>query len=224
MRSIAKLFGRSPFVPLQTHMEKVAACVSLTRDLFEALISKDQDRIESLTEQISQLEHEADEIKNDIQNQMPRGLFMAVDRARLVLILNRQDEIADRVENIGVLMTIKTLPVPESLPEPLRMFVEKNLECFAGACRIMAELDELLETGFGGVEAQRVLQQIRQVAQLEHEADRIQHDLLKVLFAHESELTHGEFYLWARILKQTGELANISDELAEQVRNLLELK
>ena len=33
MRTIAKLFGRSPFVPIQTHMDKVAEVVERHADL-----------------------------------------------------------------------------------------------------------------------------------------------------------------------------------------------
>jgi uncharacterized protein Yka (UPF0111/DUF47 family) len=37
MLTILNLFGRSPFAPLESHMEKVSECVGMLKILFEAL-------------------------------------------------------------------------------------------------------------------------------------------------------------------------------------------
>lgn len=225
MRSIAKLFSRSPFVPLQVHMDKVSDCVHKSRDVLEAFLAGDATQVESLAEEISNLEHAADEVKHDIQNQLPRGLFLAVDRGRLLEIVGIQDNIADKAENLGSLLTLKPrLTAPPEFESQLRGFLEKNLEAFEAVRRIVHELDDLLETSFGGAEAERVVELVHQVAKLEHEADVLQHEMLKNLFAHEDQLTHGEFYLWTRILRQLSELSNLSERLANRIRTLLTVK
>jgi len=43
MRTIAKLFGRSPFVPLQMHMEKVAECIDRIPEIMNAYRRQDKD-------------------------------------------------------------------------------------------------------------------------------------------------------------------------------------
>ena len=96
MRSIAKVFGRSPFVPLQIHMEKVAECVKQLPDAIAAYRREDRETVEELQKNISRLEHEADAIKDDIRNSLPRGLFMPVERVNLLQILSLQDSIANR--------------------------------------------------------------------------------------------------------------------------------
>lgn len=224
MRSIAKLFGRSPFVPLQLHMEKVAACVGKISPIVDAFLRGDTQRVEALAEEISALEHAADEVKHDIQNQLPKGLFLAVDRAKLLEIVAVQDSIADKAENLGVLLTLKRIASPTGFEEKFRGFLAKNLEAFEAAHQIVQQMDELLETSFGGAEAEKVVQMVHRVAQLEHEADRQQHQLLKDLFACEDQLTHGEFYLWTRILRQVSELSNLSERLANRIRTTLTLK
>jgi len=72
MRSIAKVFGRSPFVPLQIHMEKVAECVKQLPDLIAAYRREESESVEALRKKISRLEHEADALKHDIRNSLPR--------------------------------------------------------------------------------------------------------------------------------------------------------
>jgi predicted phosphate transport protein (TIGR00153 family) len=112
----------------------------------------------------------------------------------------------------------------EDFEQPFDAFVDKNLETFAQARRIIGELDELVETAFGGVEAERVRDMVGHVAQLEHEADVQQHALLKVLLSHESQLTAGELYLWLQILRQLSQISNLSERLANRVRTMLEIK
>jgi predicted phosphate transport protein (TIGR00153 family) len=224
MRTIAKLFGHSPFVPLQGHMAKVAACIHLIRPATEAFLVGDQEKVSKLAEQVSTLEHAADEAKYDIKNGVRKGLFMPVERARLLEIASIQDALADKAENYVVLLTLKSMVAPPAFVDDFKAFLDKNLEAFEAVYEIVHQFDELLESSFGGVEAQRVSQMVHHVAVIEHEADLIQRTLLKHLFGCEQELTHGEFFLWMQIFRQIGELANISESLANKIRSILELK
>lgn len=224
MRTIAKLFGQSPIVPLQAHMAKVAQCVEKVTQMFEALRQGDQSAIEKLAEETSSLEYEADQIKHDIQSHLPKRMFMAIERSRILDILQVQDNLADKAENVGVLLTLKTMKLPDWLADDFNAFLNKNLEAFQGVRAIINQLDELLETGFGGDEAERVLRMVEEVAHTEHEVDLIQRQMLKSLFANEGELTTGDFFLWTKLFKQVGDLSNLSERLANRVRRTLELK
>ncbi len=224
MRTIAKLFGQSPIVPLQAHMEVVAQCVEKVKQLFDALHRGDQAAIETLAVETSQLELEADQIKHDIQTHLPKRMFMAIDRSRILDILAVQDNLADKAENVGVLLTLKAMKLPDWLKGDFNAFLNKNIEAFEGARAIINQLDELLETGFGGGEAERVLRMVEEVAHMEHEVDVIQRQMLKSLFANEGGLSTGDFFLWTKLFKQVGDLSNLSERLANRVRRTLELK
>ncbi len=224
MRTFAKLFGRSPFVPLQSHMEKVVACIQQVRPILEAFRIGDAGRVESLAAQISQSEHEADQIKQDIRNHLPRGLFLPVAQEKLVDALVTQDAIADKVENLGRLLTLRSLPVVDGFAEPFAAFADKNLATFDQVWKIIQQLDELVETAFGGVEAERVHEMVHRVAALEHEADVQQHALLKILLDGEAQLSPGELYLWLQILRQVSQISNLSERLANRIRSMLEIK
>lgn len=224
MRTIAKLFGQSPIVPLQAHMEVVAQCVQKVKQLFDALRRGDQAQIEILADETSKLEFEADQIKHDIQSHLPKRMFMAIDRARILDILAVQDNLADKAENVGVLLTLKAMNLPDWLADDFNAFLNKNIEAFEGVRAIINQLDELLETGFGGGEAERVLRMVEEVAHMEHEVDLIQRQMLKSLFANEGDLTTGDFFLWTKLFKQIGDLSNLSERLANRVRRTLELK
>ncbi len=224
MRNIISVFGRSPFVPLQMHMEKVVECVEQIPVIIELYRQGDSKKVESAAANISKLEHQADQIKHEIRNSLPRGLFMPVDRSKLLKILALQDGIANRAENAAVLLTFKQAKTVAGFDAAFDHFMGKCLETFNLSRKIIGLLDELLETGFGGLEADKVHELIDDVGLKEHEADVSQKELLRLLLAHEDSISYGDFFLWTRVIQQVSSIADRSDKLAATIRNTLESK
>lgn len=224
MRTIANLFGKSPFVPLQSHMRKVSECIDGLGELFLIFVNEDFDSIGEIARKISKTEHEADLVKNDIRNHLPRGLFLPVDRGKLLEIISTQDEIADTAENVAVLCSLKRLPVPAAVKVVFLEFCSKSTECFQLSRAVIEQLDELLESGFGGVEAEKVRELVHAVAVKEHEVDLCQRELLRIMFDSEDVLNYAEFHLWLRILSEISTISDLSENLADKVRTTLEIK
>ncbi|MGZ3633150.1 MAG: TIGR00153 family protein [Parachlamydiaceae bacterium] len=224
MRTFLNLFGRSPFTPLQTHMQNVAACVNLIPELFEAVEMGDYQRVQIIAAAMSEHEHQADITKNDIRNHLPKSLFLPIDRNQLLEILSTQDQIADKSEDVAVLVSLKPLVLFDSFKDQFKLFLQKNIESFYEAQKIIQELHELLESSFGGLEAERVKSMVDTVSYKEHEADLIQRDLLRHFFATEKDLTIVTFDLWQRIFECVGSISNLSEHLANRVRMTLEIK
>ena len=224
MRTIANLFGKSPFVPLQSHMRKVSECIDGLGELFQVFVNEDYDSIDEIARKISKTEHEADLVKNDIRNHLPRGLFLPVDRGKLLEIISTQDEIADTAENVAVLCSLKKLPVPKRVKEVFLEFCTKSTECFHLSRAVIEQLDELLESGFGGAEAEKVRELVHAVAVKEHEVDLCQRKLLRIMFDSEDVLNYAEFHLWLRILAEISTISDLSENLADKVRTTLEIK
>lgn len=224
MLTILNLFGRSPFAPLQSHMESVSRCVHKLPILYEALENKDYQLLERLAEEISELEHNADLIKIDIRNHLPKSLFLPIDRSHLLEILALQDHIADKVEDAAVLVNLKPLELLPAFKEEFKFFLNKNIETFNGAELIIKELHDLLESSFGGIEAEKVRNMVSDVAYKEHEVDLAQRKLLKSFFKTEDQLTFASFHLWQKIFESIGAISNLSENLAYRIRMTLELK
>ena len=221
---MAKLFGKSPFVPLQLHLDKISDCIEAAVLLLERIRIGDTSDLGEEAREISKLEHKADLVKNDIRNNLPRGLFMAMDRSQLLEILSLQDAIADQGEDIAVLMSIRPVKIIEGLSQPLKEYIDGNLKAFHQVKNVMRELDALIESGFGGAEANRVDAMIEEVAHTEHECDIMQRKLMKQVLDYENELTVGDFFIWQRLLHEIAGISNLSEKLANRVRMLLTLK
>lgn len=224
MLTILNLFGRSPFAPLQSHMERVSQCVYKTIPFFEALESKDYGRVEQIMSEISELEHKADLLKNDIRNHLPKSLYLAIDRSNLLEILSIQDSIADKVEDVAVLATLRKLEMSDLFANEFHAFLAKNIEAFNGAQNIIKELHDLLESSFGGIEAEKVRSMVEDVAFKEHEADLLQRKLLKKVFENDLGMGFPSFYLWQKIFESLASISNLSENLGNRIRMNLDLK
>lgn len=224
MLTIAKLFGRSPFAPLQTHMNRVGSCIEKLTAIFHVLSKKDFEKIEKLSADLCKLEHEADLTKNDIRNTLPKSLFLPIDRGHFLDILSIQDSIADKAEDIGILLTLRPLEPLESLETEIQAFFKKSSAVFWASHQIIREIDELLESSFGGIEAEKVKSMVEHAAHLEHESNLMERSLMKKLFCHGDSLSHTAFYMWRHLIEELGALAALSEKLANRIRMVLELK
>lgn len=224
MLTIAKLFGKSPFSPLQNHMKKVGICIKKLTEIFQEIENKNFDKIESLVSELSKLEHEADLTKNDIRNHLPKSLFLPISRAQFLEVLSTQDSIADKAEEIGNLLMLCPRNSVRVFTNTFQDFFKKNLETFWDARQIIKEFDELLESSFGGLEAEKVKAMVDQTAYKEHQADVLKTAVRKEFFDLADTLTPSAFYLWANLIDEVGSISHISEKLANQIGMILELK
>jgi uncharacterized protein len=222
--TLLNLFGRSPFAPLQSHMEQVSACVHLLVAIFNALEKKDYDAVEAIATKIADFEHQADLTRNQILNHLPKSLYLPIDRSQLLEILEIQDEIADKAEDVSVLINLKPLELHAHFQEEFKDFLTKSISTFDSALLIIKELHELLESSFGGIEAEKVRTLIEEVAFKEHEVDLVQRKLLKKLFHSDELMPYTTFHIWQKICEALSSISNLSEMLAFRIRLTLEKK
>jgi predicted phosphate transport protein (TIGR00153 family) len=224
MSTIGKLLGKSPFGLLQRHMEQVAKCVAKMEESLAAFEQCNWDVVEPLAGQVSKLEHQADQIKEEIRNKLRRRFFMPVDRSQFLEILSIQDNMADTSEDIAVLLTFRRFTIPPEVISSFQEFRKSNMNAFRLAEAIINDLDELLETGFGGAEAEKVRTVVHDIAYAEHQADVLQRDLLKRILSDEANLPAADLHMWTELVRHLARISNLSENLADRVQMTLDLK
>jgi predicted phosphate transport protein (TIGR00153 family) len=217
---IANLFGQSPIRPMQQHMRVVVACAREVLPLFEAMAAGDKAAIAERRAAIEKLEHDADDIKNEIRSHLPKRLLMAVERRDMLEILDSQDSIADVAQDIAGLAEQRGMTVPEALHEPLLELVRRVLAACEQAERIINELDELVETGFGGREVGRVEEMIIELNRIESETDTLAERVTRQIFAMESELGVGTVF-WYEMVGWIADLADYAERVGNRLRLLI---
>jgi len=218
---IASLFGKSPFKPLQEHMGIVNECVAEVPGLFEALIAGDKAGVEKAKDAIFAKEHAADELKNQLRTQLPKSLFMPVDRRDLLEVLDMQDSIADTAQDIAGLLVERDMTVPEDMAADLRTLVQRCVDTCAQSANIINELDELVETGFRGPEATRVEEMVEKLNLIEDETDQLGMSLARSLFKHEDTMSAVSVMFWYQLIQWIGDLADYAEKVGDRLRLLI---
>ncbi|MGH2638426.1 MAG: TIGR00153 family protein [Rhabdochlamydiaceae bacterium] len=222
MRTIARLFGKSPFAPLQTHMNRVTNCMEKLTEIISLVTTSSKISPQKLIEELCRLEHEADITKNDIRNNLPKSIFLPIDRSQFLEILSLQDSIADQAEEIGITLTLR--PLSSAFLPTLAEFYQKNVDTFISAQNIIREIDQLIESSFGGIEAEKVKTMVEYTAHKEQNAKNLARALKQQIFSSEQEWSPPEFYVWVQLIDQIGNISLLSEKLANRIRMVLELK
>ncbi len=218
---IGRLFGRNPFPALGGLMESVIACAEEVPPLVEALIAGDQATVIEQAKKISRLENAADAIKNDLRDSLPGSLFLPVDRRDLLQLIGQIDAVADCAEDVGVLLTLRHFEVPTPMAGLLSRFLEAVMVTVRAAGDVVSAVEALLSSGFAGSTAERTRTLIRTLGGLEHEADKLQDQIAKVLFQQEGTLSPVSIFMWTKVLNKIGDMANHAENVGDRVRLFL---
>ena len=219
--TFSRLFGQSPFLPLQTHMRVVMECARETQPLIEALIRDDQVTVVKVKDRIFEREAEADRIKNELRLQLPRSLFMPVDRRDLLEVLHMQDAIANTAQDVAGLLIERQMSIPEFMHDPLIALTSRCIDTCEHSASIIETLDELLAMGFRGREVEKVDAMLAELNSIEDETDELGITLARSLFKHESEMDPVSVMMWYRLIEWIGDLADYAEKVGDRVRLLI---
>lgn len=215
---LANLLARNPLPKVNDLMAEVIRTSDGVRELIQLLARGDQAGVERLAKEISALEGKADDAKNAARSKMPVRLFMPVDRRDVLKLISEIDAIADCAEDVGVLLTIRPLTVPEEMKPVLDNFVESVLATVREAAKLIDLIGDLVESGFAGPPAEQVLEQAAILGRAEHEADKIQDQCAKVLFKEEDAMPPAAVFMWTKVLNKIGDMANHAENVGDQFR------
>ena len=218
---ILNIFGTSPVRPLQQHMAKVVECAQELVPLFEAMIARDENAIDAAQTKIAALENEADDLKHSLRLNLPRSLFLPVERRDLLEVLTMQDTIANCAKDIAGLARGRKMSLPDKLGLRWLDFVKRSVEACEQAQKAINELDELVETGFKGSEVEIVQGFITELDRIEKDTDVIQVEIRAGLFAIERDLPPIDVMFLYRLIDWTGELGDRAQRVGSRLQLML---
>ena len=221
MSPLMQMFGQSPFKPLQAHMRVVVECANQVPSLFEAVHDEAQDTVEEIRVKIYELENEGDSIKNEMREHLPKSMFMPVDRRDLLEILDLQDSIADTAQDIAGMMVVRSMKLPDPVHTLIMVLSQRCVDACNQLAKIMEQMDELVETGFRGPEADKVMYMIDELNKIETDTDFHAIAAMRALFEYEEEIGPVSTIMWDRVIHWIGDLANFAERSGNRHRLLL---
>lgn len=218
---IGSLFGTSPVRPLQKHMASVQECINVLPEFFQLVLKEDWKEAKIIQKRIRKLEQEADKLKKDLRMHLPKSLFMPVSRRDLLEVLTMQDKIANKAKDIAGLVLGRKMVFPENIGPRFMEFIDRCIDASRQAQKAINELDELVETGFGGGEIKVVESMLTKLDKIENDTDKIQVGIRAALIKIERDLPPIDVMFLYKIIDWTGELADISQRVGSRLQLML---
>lgn len=215
---LLNLLVKSPLPEVVNLMDRVQVCADNVPELVDRAIQNDYEAVGKIAKRISRLETEVDDVKDAVRSKVPVRLFLPVDRRDLLRLIGQIDAIADCAEDVAVLLTLRHLEAPDQLKHVLPSFVNQVLDVVHAAGGVVGELEDLMAASFGGKTAERVIAEVRNISRLEHEADKLQDQCAKVVFDVENELSPVSVFMWSKVVKKIGAMANHAENVGDQFR------
>lgn len=218
---LENLFGSSPVMPLEQHVNIAYRCTRELVGFFEAVMAEDWDKATEIRKTIAALEHEADNLKKEIRLHLPKSLFMPVPREDLLELLLVQDKMANLTKDVSGLVLGRRMVIPDVLCTDFLTFVQRNIDAAKQARKSVRELDELFTSGFRGAEVSLVTSLIETLDNIETETDDLQASLRRKLFKIEDSLKPVDVIFLYRVIELTGEIANMAERVGRRLELLL---
>lgn len=218
---LSGIFGSSPVKPLQEHMEKVVSCVRELTPFTQAVLSGDVQGRTQHHQKIIELEKEADTLKKELRLHLPSSLFMPIDRRDVLEVLTMQDLVAGGARDVAGLISGRNMLIPDSMSEGYTALVQRCIDSCIQAHTTIKELDELIETGFGKAERDRVGGLLHELDEIEQDTDEQQVVLRHELFKLENELHPVNIMFLYKVIENTGGIADRAQRVGSRLQLML---
>ncbi len=208
--SILGIFAKSPFVSLQKHMDiGKQAAIALQNFLTSAGVS-DWSKAKQYRQEIIDLEHAADDIKNQIRTHLPKSLFMSVSREDLLDLVYTMDGIPNTAKDISGIMIGRQMEIPNQIAEQFSAFVKAAIKAAKQASAAIEKVDEVRRGGFSSSDADLLQDLVAELELLEHENDDLEAALRNDFFEIEKDFPAVDAMFLYDIFNRIGSLADIS--------------
>jgi predicted phosphate transport protein (TIGR00153 family) len=221
MSIIADLFKQSPFSPIVEHAKKVHECLEVIKPLMEALAYENHVLIRQLQDRISKLEYEADNLKHEIRENLPRRYFLPVSREELDGFLYCQDKMADYAEDFSVILMIRKTKLHPHIQDKFFTFVDQMFQVSGTLLTAAVELKNLAEVSFSGAEAKHVLALIKNLSEEEWKADRMARDLSMDIYRLEDTVKPFDIIFYEKMLLKISAIANEAENAGDYLRAMI---
>ena len=208
--SILGMFAKSPFSALQEHMDLgKQAAIALQNFLGSASVS-DWGKASQYRQEIIDLEHAADDIKNQIRTHLPKSLFMSVSREDLLDLVYTMDGIPNTAKDISGIMIGRQMEIPNQIAEQFSSFTKAAIKAAKQASAAIEKVDEVRRGGFSSNDTVLLQDLVAELEQLEHENDDLEAGLRNDFFEIEKNFSAVDVMFLYDIFSRIGSLADIS--------------
>jgi len=217
----AQILGRSPVGPIEKHIDEVNKAALALQSMSDAAQQADWDQALKNREEIESINVAANELRRELRLSLPSTFLMPVAREDLLELLDGQDKILRRINDVAGLIFGRRIQLPQPLSDTFQQLISCTVEAVGQTRQSVKELDELFEAGFRGREVDIVQKMLGTLMDIEREHDRLQGVMREQLFAMEKELHPVDAVFLYRLIDWVGAIAERCARAGDLLERLL---
>ena len=215
--TISDLISRSPFGPIQVHMEKSKECAEELLVFLDAVIDNDWNNANTSREKIKALEKDADKLKAETRDLLPKGMFLFVPRGDLLDLIGLADEIPNTIKDISGLVYGRQIVIPPQISASFKEFASEAVEIVSTAALAVDQLSEVSRLAFGSRASDALKKIISKLDSLEAESDKSEVTVRRQLFDIEKDLPPVDVMFLYDVINKIGELADRAEQVGHRL-------
>ena len=216
-KTFSDLISKSPLGPIQVHLEKSKECSEELVTFIEAVIQDNWDKASLSRDKIVILEKEADVLKAETRNLLPKGLFLSVPRGDLLDLIGLADEIPNTVKDISGLVLGRHMTIPEPICVAFKELVKEAVSIVTTAATGIDQLSEVSRLAFGSRASKKLDEIISQLDSLEANNDTTEITVRRQLFDLEKDLPPVDVMFLYDVINKLGELADRAEQVGHRI-------
>lgn len=207
-----KLFGRETNVEnySKLHVELVYGCVHQLKEVMEYFYNGNFDLMDIEVEEISRIEHEADEIRRKMEIEFYQGAFLPFDREDRIVLAELVDSVADATQSAAYAISLGKIKFPLSFKEDFIELVESSCE----AVSVLRESVKILDT-----DLRVALDKAHEVEEKEEAGDKIERKIIPKIYEayRNNEIDILTFIELKDITQKIGNIADRSEDASDRI-------
>ncbi|RLC26317.1 MAG: TIGR00153 family protein [Deltaproteobacteria bacterium] len=215
---LSSLFYRSPFENLQRHADKVKECAQIFREAAICHIKGSCKDFEALTDQVAKLESEADAIKRNIRNHLPKGILMPVDKFQFFQYVREQDKVLDEVEEALFWLSFRPGGIPAEVTEDFEHLVQSVIPPIEKLPELVAMATDFFKTR-SDRKRNKMKSLIWDIRQHEKEADLLERQLKSDIFEKVPDAL--VVFHMIRLVELVGNIADHAENASDRMRGMI---
>ncbi|RLB10886.1 MAG: TIGR00153 family protein [Deltaproteobacteria bacterium] len=215
---LSSLFFKSPFENLQKHADKVKECAVLFKRAAELHMRGNYKEFEAITDEVARLESEADAIKRNIRNHLPRGILMPVDKFQFFQYIREQDKVMDEIEETLFWLSFKKGSILEELKEDFLNLIDLVIKPVNLLSPLVNQAKIYFKTHLDN-DRNKVKAICRDIRQWEREADFVEKEIKFKIFEGITD-AFLIFYL-IRLTEYIGSIADHAENASDMMRAMI---
>ena len=215
--TFSDLISKSPFGPIQVHMQKSLECAEELLVFLDAAIDNDWEKVNTSRKKIIALEKDADKLKAETRDLLPKGMFLFVPRGDLLDLIGLADEIPNTIKDISGLVYGRQIVIPSQISASFKEFASEAVEIVSTAALAVDQLSEVSRLAFGSRASDALEKIISKLDSLEAESDKSEVTVRRQLFDIEKDLPPVDVMFLYDVINKIGELADRAEQVGHRL-------